>query len=118
MPESRLAESGKAVRVAQPVVRIDIAEDPATIKLSLAGKVIGPCLGELRRKIDRARKMHRRIAIDLSEVTLLDRHGLEFLAAQDCEEICLLNCPEYIEPWIARERIAQMKVPPVKEPAR
>ncbi|HEX5431771.1 MAG TPA: hypothetical protein VFW83_07385 [Bryobacteraceae bacterium] len=72
------------------------------VLLSLAGKVSASCLGELRRKIERARRTHSQIAIDLSEVTLLDRHGLEFLAAQKREEIRLLNCPKYIAPWIEK----------------
>jgi hypothetical protein len=41
--------------------------------------------------------------IDLSEVTLLDKPSLQFLAAQTREDVTLTNCPEYIQPWIYRE---------------
>ena len=47
--------------------------------------------------------MQKQIVIDLSEVTLVDKPSLQFLAAQVREDIKLMNCPEYIEPWIDRE---------------
>ena len=46
--------------------------------------------------------MHKRVVIDLGEVTLVDRPSLQFLAEQAREDIKLINCPEYIEPWISR----------------
>jgi hypothetical protein len=75
------------------------------VTLLLAGKCSGGCLGELRRAIDKARRMQKQIVIDLSEVTLVDRPSIQFLAAQARENIKLINCPEYIEPWIAREAL-------------
>ena len=49
--------------------------------------------------------MQKQIVIDLGEVTLVDRPSLQFLAAQAREDITLINCPEYIEPWITREAL-------------
>ena len=74
-----------------------------SVTLALAGKCNGGSLGELRRAIERARRTQRRIVIDLGEVTLVDRPSLQFLAAQARDDVKLINCPEYIEPWIARE---------------
>src|SRR5579863_809370 len=80
-----------------------MTEGPVTVTLSLIGKVCITGLGELRREIDRARRMQKQVAIDLSEVTLTDRPSLEFLAAvQTYDEVQLMNCPEYIEPWLDR----------------
>ncbi len=75
-------------------------DEPGGVTLSLAGKFCGSSLGELRRAIDGARRKHKEVVIDLSEVTLVDRHCLEFLAAR--QDIKLVNCPEYIQPWICR----------------
>ncbi len=87
-----------------PLVKIAVRHDSASvITLAIAGKCSGGCLGKLRRAIDRARRAQKQIAIDMSEVTLVDRPSLQFLAAQSRENITLLNCPAYIEPWIARE---------------
>ena len=73
------------------------------VTLVLAGKCNGGSLGELRRAIDKARRMQQNIVIDMSEVTLVDRPSLQFLAAQAREDVRLVNCPEYIQPWIFRE---------------
>ena len=86
------------------MLRIDIKlEMDGDTRLVLAGKCNGTSLGELRRAIERARRAHKRVVIDLSEVTLLDRPSLQFLAAQTREDVQLTNCPEYIQPWIYRE---------------
>jgi anti-anti-sigma regulatory factor len=86
------------------MVRIAARNDPAgPVTLIIAGKCNGGCLGELRRAIEKARRMQRQIVIDMSEVTLVDRPSLHFLAAQARDNITLINCPPYIQPWIARE---------------
>lgn len=81
------------------------SEMMGTVRLALAGRMNANSLGELRRAIDRARRHRgRRIALDLSEITLADRASLEFLAQQSREEIELINCPAYLAPWIDRDR--------------
>ena len=85
------------------MLRIEIKLDTADATVALAGKCNGTSLGELRRAIQSARRSHRRVFIDLSEVTLLDRPSVQFLAAQSREDVTLTNCPEYIQPWICRE---------------
>jgi anti-anti-sigma regulatory factor len=81
--------------------------DEHGLTLGVKGKLSGAALGELRREIERARRARRRVVIDLSEVTLVDRHSLEFLAAQSRDEVRVVNCPEYIEPWMARAAVSQ-----------
>jgi hypothetical protein len=71
------------------------------VTLMIAGKFGGGCLGELRRAIEGAQRTHKEVVIDLSEVTLVDRQCLQFLAER--RGIELINCPEYIRPWICRE---------------
>ena len=86
------------------MLRIDIKlENGADATVALAGKCNGTSLGELRRAIDRVRRAHKRVVIDLGEVTLLDKPSLQFLAAQTREDVTLTNCPSYIQPWIFRE---------------
>jgi anti-anti-sigma regulatory factor len=85
------------------MLKIDTLENNGDTTLALAGKCNGTSLGELRRAIERARRCHKRVVIDLSEVTLLDKPSLQFLAAQTREDVTLTNCPEYIQPWIYRE---------------
>jgi len=85
------------------MVKVAQIDPMGPVTLTLAGKCSGGCLGELRRAIEKARRRQRQIIIDMSEVTLVDRPSLQFLAAQLREDIKLINCPEYIEPWFRRE---------------
>lgn len=78
-------------------------ESQETVRVALTGAMNGVGLGELRREIDRARRMRKRIELDLEEVTLLDRHCISFLAEQTRDDVRLVNCPNYIEPWIQKE---------------
>lgn len=85
---------------------IEIAtESPEKVKVALAGSMSGVGLGELRREIDRARRMRKHIELDLSEVTLLDRHCVTFLAEQSRDDVELVNTPCYIAPWISKEQL-------------
>jgi hypothetical protein len=44
------------------------------------------------------------IAIDLKNVELVDREGVEFLAQKELNGAVLRNCPQYIREWVTRER--------------
>ena len=44
------------------------------------------------------------IVLDLTEVSLVDRDAVKFLAASEANGILLRNCPGYIREWVARER--------------
>ena len=50
-----------------------------------------------------------RVALDLKDVTLVDRAAVRFLADADAAGIRILNCPEYVRSWIAAERDWQQK---------
>jgi hypothetical protein len=85
-------------------MRIEVStESQEKVKVALTGTMSGVGLGELRREIDRARRMRKHIELDLGEVTLLDRHCIIFLAEQCREDVELINTPVYIAPWIAKE---------------
>ncbi len=86
------------------MLKIATRIDPAgPVTLALAGNVSEDCLGELARTLDAACESNSDVQIDLSEVTLLDPHGLQFLVIQRKRNVQLVNCPEYIEPWLVRE---------------
>lgn len=45
-----------------------------------------------------------KVAIDLREVTLINREAVRFLAGCEANGVELRNCADYIGEWIARER--------------
>ena len=46
----------------------------------------------------------RGIALDLRDLTLVDRDAVKFLERCESDSIKLENCPAYIREWIERER--------------
>jgi anti-anti-sigma regulatory factor len=74
-----------------------------TTILALAGTVDNDSLPEIDRFIRDGRKARHPVALDMSDVTLLDRSAAQFFARQRQRGVELLNCPSYIEPWISRE---------------
>ena len=55
-------------------------------------------LGELLKQED------GKVAIDLGQVTLINREAIRFLALSEMNGVELRNCADYISEWIARER--------------
>ena len=45
-----------------------------------------------------------KVAIDLREVTLINREAVRFLALSEANGVELRNCVDYIGEWLARER--------------
>ena len=85
------------------MIRIEAkSESQDAVTLLLGGKMSGSALGELRREIDHALSQRKRVVIDLGEITLVDKQSVEFLAQQATERVEFINCPPYIQPWIAQ----------------
>jgi anti-anti-sigma regulatory factor len=70
--------------------------------LLLAGCVNQDSLDQIEQALELVRSTHKEVQIDLSEVTLVDRLGLRFLAAQRRRDVKLIKCPQYIRPWMRR----------------
>lgn len=77
---------------------------PGPVVLALSGHMDAEALAELRRRIEDGKREDGRVVVDLGEVTLMDRVAVRFLAGQPAGGVELVNCPPYIERWIARER--------------
>jgi hypothetical protein len=73
------------------------------ILFTLSGRIEADDIDELRRLLD-LEGAGSRIALDLRDVTLVDRDGVSFLADCEVKGISLENCPAYIREWIGRER--------------
>ena len=69
---------------------------------TLSGRIEAEDIDELRRLFE-LEDSSRKIALDLRDVTLVDRDGVKFLALCEANGIELENCPAYIREWIGRE---------------
>jgi anti-anti-sigma regulatory factor len=72
------------------------------VLFTLSGRIEAEDIDELRRLLE-LEDTSRKIALDLRDVTLVDREGVKFLADCEANGIQLENCPAYIREWIGRE---------------
>jgi anti-anti-sigma regulatory factor len=75
------------------------------VVFTLSGRLDGQNIGELHTLFETEAE-GRRIALDLRDLTLVDRDAVRFLERCEADSIKLKNCPGYIREWIARERKA------------
>jgi anti-anti-sigma regulatory factor len=67
------------------------------VTILLNGKFSEDSLAELEVSIAAARGANQPVVMDLSEVTLVDRKAVEYLADQN---VRIVNCPVYLRRWI------------------
>ncbi len=84
------------------MLRIQRSSDGVVV-LSLSGRIEAPDVLELERLLN-LEAAGERIALDLREITLVDRDAVPFLARCQADGIQLVNCPPYIREWIDTER--------------
>ena len=69
---------------------------------TLSGRIEAEDLDELRRLLElEAAGSH--VALDLKDVTLVDRDAIKYLADCEADGTKLANCPPYVREWIGRE---------------
>ena len=83
------------------MLKILRSADGRCVIFSLSGRIEAEHLAELRALLDAEKHS---TALDLREVTLVDRDTIEFLARCDVDAIELRNCPAYVREWLEREK--------------
>lgn len=78
------------------------------VVFTLVGRISLEHVAELQRLFS-LEEAGRRIALDLQEVTLIDREAVKFLAGCEADDVRLDNCPAYIRAWIDREADREKK---------
>ena len=69
--------------------------------LCISGKLTGEHVDTLRNLL---RQELGALAIDLKNVSLVDREAVQFLALTEYNGTELRNCPAYVREWVTRER--------------
>jgi ABC-type transporter Mla MlaB component len=72
------------------------------IVFTLVGQIETEHLSELQRLFE-LENVTDHIALNLQDVTLIDRDAVKFLARCEADRIELQSCPAYIRAWIDRE---------------
>jgi anti-anti-sigma regulatory factor len=77
------------------------------VVLSLSGRIETQDVAELQRIL--SLEVGQPIALDLREVTMIDRDAVKFLAHCELQKIKLENCPAYIRKWIDADTVRSME---------
>jgi hypothetical protein len=73
------------------------------VVFSLSGHIAIEDVAELQRILDLEAVEHS-VALDLQDITIVDRNALPFLARCEADGIRLVNLPAYVRDWLASER--------------
>jgi hypothetical protein len=79
------------------VLRIELHDrEDGTTTLELAGRVVGPWVRELSRSCERILAVGGTLSVDLSQVSFVDRDGLEVLQRLRARDVRLVNCSPFV----------------------
>src|SRR5689334_13153870 len=81
--------------------RIERSLSDHTVVFALSGEIGDDCRADLQALI--RVEADRRIAVDLSDIALVDRTGVLLLEVCETAGVTLVNCPAYVREWIERE---------------
>ena len=70
---------------------------------TLSGRIEAEDIDELRKLLE-LEGADSHIALDLKDVTLVDRDAIKYLADCEADGTKLENCPPYVRKWIGQER--------------
>jgi hypothetical protein len=73
------------------------------VVFTMSGRIEVEDVAELQRLLS-LEGVDRPIALDLRDVTLVDRDAVKFLASCEGDAIKLKNCPAYVRKWIDAEK--------------
>lgn len=72
--------------------------------VALRGYVSAESVAEVEQAIVHGLQSHEHVALDLDEVTLIDREAARQLADRVRQGIEVVECPVYIRRWILQEK--------------
>jgi hypothetical protein len=68
----------------------------------VSGRMVGASVHVLQELIENEKTLNRKLALDLTEVTVVSLEAIKTLRVAEANGIELRNCPGYIREWISR----------------
>ncbi len=97
MAGMRLACNPEYIDLEYKMLKIVLSETSRkTPTLELEGKLVGPWVEELRRSCEAVLSTGAKLTLDLSEVSFLDRNGVELVRSLTNRNVALLNCSRFV----------------------
>ena len=78
-------------------------ENPEFITVNLCGRFTGEYIPEVEKELSRTSTRRKKLALDLAEVTFVDRAAIAFLCAARSKNIAIQNAPLYVGLWMEQE---------------
>jgi anti-anti-sigma regulatory factor len=78
-------------------------ENPEFITVNLCGRFTGEYVPEVEKALSPTTTKLKKPALDLAQVTLVDRAAIQFLCAARCKAIAIQNVPLYVRLWMDQE---------------
>ena len=80
-----------------------IRESPKSLKVRLCGQFTGEYVPELQKALSPENTGAEKIAVDLANVTFVDREAMVFLCGAKSRNVAIENIPSYVTRWIEQE---------------
>src|SRR2546427_12064030 len=77
--------------------------DAKSLKVCLCGQFTKEYVPELERTLAGESTEAQTVALDLANVTFVDREAMVFLCSAKSKNITIENCPSYVIRWIKQE---------------
>ena len=82
---------------------ITFQENLESLRVQLYGEFTAESLAELEKALSGQPTDTRKITLDLSKVTFVDRAGMKYLCGAQSKHITLENLPSYVSRWMEQE---------------
>jgi hypothetical protein len=73
------------------------------LRVSLCGKFTGEYVPELEKVLSAENAEDGKVALDLANVTFVDRDAMVFLCGAKSRDVAIENSPSYVTRWIEQE---------------
>jgi anti-anti-sigma regulatory factor len=80
-----------------------VRENPKSLRVHLCGQLTGEYVPELERVLSNEPSGAGNVALDLSNVTFVDREAMVFLCGAKSRAVAIENIPSYVMRWIEQE---------------
>jgi hypothetical protein len=80
-----------------------VRENLESIRVYLYGKFTGEYIPEIEKALSGRSVSTRKVTLDLSNVTFVDREAMKFLCDAKSGNIAVENIPSYVKRWIEQE---------------
>lgn len=80
-----------------------VRENPESLRVYLCGQLTGEYVPELQKALLPEGADPAKVALDMSNVTFVDREAMVFLCGAKSRNVSIENIPSYVMRWIEQE---------------